>query len=521
MSRQGGSQPPRKGFGLIISGNSAFDSALVLDDPRAAAALAPHYAAPFPPVHPHGPRANPFAALIARLDCATDLGAEIGQPRWVRGFALMLGLVGVALALAPPLAPLAAAPAMHIDDAAAGEFSQTAITPLALGADSGAPAHFSDTVRRIGFVAERPRIALTATLNAGDNLTAALGRAGVGAADAVRAAALLGAASPLGDIAPGTKMALTLGPRPAPGNPRPLERLDLRARFDLALSLARAAGGFALVRHEIPVDATPLRITGPVGSSLFVSARAAGAPAGAVQQYLETLNTHFGVDNLAPTDNYDLILDYKRSIDGMSQPGGLLYAGLSRGGHPLAQLLRWGGDAGFVDANHLQAPRAATLGLPVANARLTSPYGMRFHPILGFTRMHAGVDLAAPWGTPIHAVADGIVTYAGVHGGHGNFIRLAHAGGLGTGYGHMSRFAVSDGERVSAGQVIGYVGATGLATGPHLHYEVYEGGHTVNPLSVRFGFSMGVDKATLAQVRARLARLLLVRPGAALLPLPR
>jgi murein DD-endopeptidase MepM/ murein hydrolase activator NlpD len=152
------------------------------------------------------------------------------------------------------------------------------------------------------------------------------------------------------------------------------------------------------------------------------------------------------------------------------------------------------------------------------NGHITSGYGARRHPILGYVRMHAGIDFGAPWGSPIFAVSDGIVSFAGRHGGHGNYVRLEHGGGIGTGYGHMSRIAVSPGTRVQAGQVIGYVGSTGLSTGPHLHYELYENGRTVNPMSVRFTFHTvaGIDKTELTAVKGKIAQLKRVTPGAAL-----
>ena len=130
--------------------------------------------------------------------------------------------------------------------------------------------------------------------------------------------------------------------------------------------------------------------------------------------------------------------------------------------------------------------------------------------------MHGGVDFGAPHGAPIYAVGDATVAYAGWHGGHGNYVKLDHGSGYGTGYAHMSRIAVSPGTRVRAGQVIGYVGSTGLSTGPHLHYELYRGGQKVNPLSVRFTVSNQVDPAELARFKARLAELKAVTPGAAL-----
>ena len=134
--------------------------------------------------------------------------------------------------------------------------------------------------------------------------------------------------------------------------------------------------------------------------------------------------------------------------------------------------------------------------------------------------LHEGIDLAAPWGSPIFAVAPGMVSFAGLHGGHGEYVRLDHADGIGTGYAHMSRIAVAPGTHVRAGEVIGYVGSSGLSTGSHLHYEVYEDGHTVNPLSFHFPTHANAPgPRDLNAFRARLAKLLLVKPVGALAPL--
>jgi murein DD-endopeptidase MepM/ murein hydrolase activator NlpD len=142
---------------------------------------------------------------------------------------------------------------------------------------------------------------------------------------------------------------------------------------------------------------------------------------------------------------------------------------------------------------------------------------MRRHPVLGYVRLHAGVDFAASWGSPIYAVTDGRVQFAGWHGGHGNYVRLDHGGSIATGYGHMSRIAVTPGMAVRRGQIIGYVGSTGLSTGAHLHYEVYRGGQTVDPMSVRMvPRRQAVDPKQVAAYKARLQALLSVHPGTVL-----
>lgn len=120
-------------------------------------------------------------------------------------------------------------------------------------------------------------------------------------------------------------------------------------------------------------------------------------------------------------------------------------------------------------------------GLPISG-RLSSQYGLRVHPIMGGMRWHNGVDLAAPAGTPIRATSAGVVSRADWTGGYGLLVELDNGAGLQTLYGHMSRIAVSAGQKVQMGDVLGYVGSTGLSTGPHVHYEVRRDGRSVDPL---------------------------------------
>ena len=141
---------------------------------------------------------------------------------------------------------------------------------------------------------------------------------------------------------------------------------------------------------------------------------------------------------------------------------------------------------------------------------------MRRHPILRYRRMHSGLDFGGGYGAPIYAVTDGTVTYAGRKGGLGKYVKINHSGGLASGYAHMSRIAVRNGRRVRKGQIIGYIGSTGLSTGPHLHYELYRNGRTVNPRSVRFTQRAQLSGRELGNFKAELRRLKEVEPGAAL-----
>ena len=455
-------------------------------------------------------------------DWVPDLAIDIGSASWFRGMATMLSLASAALLFWPSFDAVEAAPTMRVDDGIRDEFRSQMIMPLALGGDSGRRMGATAAVVPLASAPERPTLQLVATLGQGDSFGRMLQRAGVGSDDAARIESMVAAAVPLSEIEPGTRFDITLGRRSSPTQPRPLADLAFRARFDLDLAVERRpgplGGALALVRKPIAVDDTPLRIRGIVGSSLYRSARAAGAPAAAIQQYLRTLDQHLNLElDVAPSDEFDIVVGFKRAASGESEVGDLLYAGVTRDGKPRAQLLKWGGDGQFYEASGV-GRRQAGLGAPVFG-RITSGFGLRRHPILGYTRMHSGIDFAAPWGTPIYATSDGVVSYAGWRGGHGNYVRLTHGGGIGSGYGHMSRIAVSPGARVRRGQVIGYVGSTGLSTGAHLHYEMYRGGRAVNPGSVRFVTTAQLEGGELDAFKARLAALRALKPGAALAPL--
>ncbi len=131
--------------------------------------------------------------------------------------------------------------------------------------------------------------------------------------------------------------------------------------------------------------------------------------------------------------------------------------------------------------------------MPLAQMMLTSGYGMRNHPVLGVRRNHKGIDLAAPTGTPVYATADGIVGRAERFGSYGNYIQIEHGGEMETRFAHLSGYAVSAGDRVRKGDLIGYVGTTGRSTGPHLHYEVRVAGEAVDPTPYMTGEQLAVS----------------------------
>ena len=458
------------------------------------------------------------AHRIASADLAPDLAQDIGSRRWLRGVATLLGLSAVAIAGWPGFSPVEAAPSMRIEDGVRDEFRSQMIMPLALGADSGRRMGATLAVRELAAAPERPRLDLVATLTQGDGFDRMLRRAGVGEDEAQSIARMVSSAIDVEEIAPGTQVDITLGRRPSPELARPVDALSFRARFDLQLAVERRDGRLVLDPRPIMVDSTPLRVRARVGDSLYRSARAAGAPPSAVQQYLRTIGQEVSLDSgITSNDEFDMIIDYKRAATGEVEVGDLVYAAIVRNDRPRLQLMRWGTEGKFFNAAGVGTMKEGLIA-PVPGS-ISSRYGMRRHPILGYRRMHSGVDFRARSGTPIYAATDGTVNYAGRNGAYGNYVRIRHAGNLATGYAHMSRIAVSNGQGVRRGQVIGYVGSTGLSTGPHLHYEMYRGGQKIDPLSVRFVERAQLSDREIAAFREQLLRLQLVKTGAALVDL--
>lgn len=258
-------------------------------------------------------------------------------------------------------------------------------------------------------------------------------------------------------------------------------------------------------------DAGARRFEGRIGANLTDALKDAGVPDAQGREYVATLARAIPIaDGLSIDDKFDLVVE--RAADGTF--GKLLYVGLDRVGRADVTLMRWtdGRRVEWINSDGVGGgAQSAGMGRPV-DGRITSGFGMRFHPILGHARFHRGIDVGAPAGSPITAAADGRVASAGWHGGYGRQVAIAHADGIQTTYSHMSRIAAHAGEMVRRGQVIGYVGSTGLSTGPHLHFEAYKGGRPVDPRSVRMtGGPAQLQGDKLHAFRDRLRSLMLLR----------
>ena len=276
------------------------------------------------------------------------------------------------------------------------------------------------------------------------------------------------------------------------------------AEANALIPLPRAAPGEP-AKPVIASTPTAVRVQGEVSGGLYWSLRDAGVSPDLAAEYLQALASRIDVGaDVAPFDRFDLVL--AKAPPGQ-QPK-VLFAGLHRFQGEDVQLLKWtaSGRTDWFDADAGNR-RSDGLMAPVAG-RMTSGFGMRRHPILRFARMHSGIDFGASYGSPIAAAADGEVVGAGWAGGYGRQVQVRHEGGVVTTYSHMSSIAAEPGQPVRQGQVIGYVGSTGISTGPHLHFEVRIGGRAVNPMAVKLQTASAVRGEELKAFKARLKELL-------------
>ena len=345
--------------------------------------------------------------------------------------------------------------------------------------------------RRLIFGGQTAVQSVTAIFTAGERARARMGHGRALLAGAFAASAVLAitAALALPSTAPPSRAAATSAAKP-------------QARTLVSVAARTLAG-------QAESDPSVRRFTGRVGPDLSRALADAGVPERQGRKYVWLLAKAIRLaDGLSVDDRFDLVV--QRNPDGSL--GQLLYAGMDRIARADVELMKWtdGKHVIWVNADGVGGDGGQAMSMPV-NGRLTSGFGERFHPILGYERFHAGLDLAAAAGTPIVAAADGKVVRAGWTGGYGQAVEIAHAGAIETLYGHMSRIAAYSGETVRRGEVIGYVGSTGLSTGPHLHFQVMKNGRPVNPLSVKAiaGGPGQLEGAQLVQFQNQLRSLLL------------
>lgn len=290
------------------------------------------------------------------------------------------------------------------------------------------------------------------------------------------------------------------------------ERFEYDIDNDEQLIISRGADSFAIERVPIPYTTATVRVSGTIESSLFEAVTGSGESEALAMNLADIFawDVDFILD-IRQGDSFNALVE-KRYREG--QPAGygrILAAEFTNQGETFQAFLYQDGNqhSDYYDAKG-QSLRKAFLKAPLSFSRISSGFTMRrFHPISKTWKAHPAIDYAAPRGTPIKSVGDGVIIKKGYTRGNGNYVKIRHNGSYETIYLHMQSFAgkIAQGKRVSQGQTIGYVGSTGLATGPHLCFRMYKNGAPVNPHKVKAPAANPVSAGNMADFKARTAAL--------------
>ena len=319
----------------------------------------------------------------------------------------------------------------------------------------------------------------------GDTLAGLLDDADVEKPDAFAAVEQLSRYVRLAQLRPGKEIAI----RFTTGKPSVLLEVEIEPEPGRIIRAFRQeTGDWNAEEILVPRDRYLVRAEGNVAGGLFPAMIRADVPAGMALSIIRILGHQLDFQrDLMPGDRFNILYERVRANDGeILGHGQILRVTLWLSGRKLEiwnHTNRLGETDWYDDQG--RTLRRSLLRTPLDGARVSSGFGSRKHPILGYDRLHAGVDFAAPSGTAVFAAADGVVISARNEGGYGLMVRIRHANGIETRYAHLSRFGhnIATGRRVVQGSVIGHVGSTGMSTGPHLHYEVLANGRAVDPSS--------------------------------------
>jgi murein DD-endopeptidase MepM/ murein hydrolase activator NlpD len=343
----------------------------------------------------------------------------------------------------------------------------------------------------------------------GETLAAAVARSGVGDAEARHAVGVLSQAMDTVNIKAGMDFVASVARPVDRRGPARLIGLSMRADAVKTITVSRSFDGAMRLRElEEKVRAETTVACGKMDGSFHESAAAIGANSAIVAEASKLFSHKIDFSrDIKAGDPFCLVFDRKITESGRTvEASGLQYAEIK--GQRFYGFTNAQGKKTFLDSVG-KTVKSMLLRTPVDGARITSRFGVRRHPILGYTKMHQGIDFGAGMGTPVLAAGDGVVVEARRWGGYGNWIRVRHADGWETGYAHLSRYAkgLKPGQRVSQGQVIGYVGSTGASTGPHLHYEIWRRGVRVNPIGAKIAVGVSQDPRDVAAFKAAKSRL--------------
>lgn len=353
---------------------------------------------------------------------------------------------------------------------------------------------------------------VTATAVRGDTLLSFLQRGGIKASEAFEISGALKKVLPASALQTGQRIDVLL--ERSTENPEELAFKELKIIYpEKLVQVARQDDGALSVDDIVkPLTKKMLRAGGVIRGSLVGAAEEVGVPYSVMQSLINSYS--YDVDfqrEIQEGDKFEVVYESMHDEDGKHiRTGDILYAKLVLSGKelPIYYYKDSKGQGAFYNEDG-KSVRRALLRTPVNGARVSSRFGMRRHPVLGYSKMHRGIDFAAPSGTPIYAAGDGRVMEAGRKGSYGNYIRIRHNGEYSTAYAHLSRYAsgLRKGARVKQGQVIGYVGNTGRSTGPHLHFELIRGNAQINPSSIKSVSAGALNSREMARFKQQKLRL--------------
>ena len=421
---------------------------------------------------------------VAEAAVPPDDKPERDRPRLAERGQVMNGAF---VAAAAPIATVSPGPEPQgAADPHGGAVNGT-VLPVIKGTVNGSFSDFAGTPLDEGDGLVRKAV----VIRSGDTLSAALSRAGGSRAETEAAIVAFRKVHNPRKLRVGQTLSLAFEPENGSDSTPRLAAFALDVAADRDVVVARGEDGIFLPSVvDRPLDRVLQRTAGTIDSSLYVSARAAGMPNQVLMEMVHIFS--FDVDfqrEIQRGNRFEVLYEavFNRAGE-FVENGPILYAMLEVGEREV-ELFRYEPDEG--PADYLDGAgasvRKALMRTPINGARLSSGFGMRRHPILGYNKKHLGVDFAAPVGTPIYAGGDGTITMIGWHGNFGKYVRIRHNSTYSTGYAHLSGYAkgMKRGKRVRQGQVIAYVGNTGMSTGPHLHYEVMQGNKRINPMTLK------------------------------------
>lgn len=360
---------------------------------------------------------------------------------------------------------------------------------------------------------------LVVTVQRGDTLVHLLQRAGLGGAEAHEAASAITSHMSARALRPGQELHVYRSSGPS----RRLAALAIEPSPDRRITVfSHDVGGFTATVEEVERVRHLVRAEGTITTSFYEDMRRASVPPALVMALIRAFSNNVDFQrDLQGGERFAVMFERWRDPDGgLMEHGDVIHAELQAGGrvHRIWRFEQANGQVDWFDESGVSV-RRSLLRTPLDAARISSGFGMRRHPILGYSRMHQGVDFAAPAGTPVYAAGEGRIAFAATRGDYGTTVVINHTGGISTLYAHLSAIqrGLRPGSLVRQGQVIGRVGSTGMSTGPHLHFEVRRNESPVNPAMAQTmppTRLAGAELATFQRTRALAERqLAALQPG--------